>query len=77
MIGCTISGPALDIMGAGGTALKDELCHVLVGAGCSNELPACNGKQIFEHYTDSANALGMIKRKNFLSSKRVFRRNRR
>ena len=52
------------ISGAGGTALKDELCHVLVGAGCSsNELPACNGKHIFEHYTDSANALGMIKRK--------------
>ena len=30
MIGCTISGLADDIKGAGGTALKDELCHVLV-----------------------------------------------
>ena len=32
MIGCTISGLADDIKGAGGRALKDELCHVLVGA---------------------------------------------
>ena len=69
MIECTISGLADDIKGAGGRAfLKDELCHVLVGGGCSNELPACNGKHIFSHYADSANPLGMIKRKAFASA---------
>eukprot|EP00943_MAST-04B_sp_MAST-4B-sp1_P009055 g9055.t1 len=62
MIGCTISGSAERLNGQGGDALKDELCHLLVGAGCSNELPACNGKHVFVHFADSSNPLGMIKR---------------
>ena len=63
MIGCEISGGASRLKGAGGKSLKDELCHVLVGAGCSNELPACSGKDVYVHYTDAANALGEIKKK--------------
>ena len=67
MTGCKISGSASRLNGAGGKALKDELCHVLVGAGCSNELPACSGKNVYVHYTDSANALGQIKKKAHVS----------